>query len=331
MALTDHDLSELLAALQAGSLTDTIRTSLEWILQQVIETEATARIGAERHERSESRTTQRNGHRPRLVSTPAGDVELAIPKLRKGSFFPSILERRRRIDRALFAVVMEAYVHGVSTRKVDDSVKALGVGSRISKSEVSRICAGLVTALERLNGEIKRRTNVVGIFPNDASVLRPVTAVVVETHDERAFTQSTTGATERKLAVSRTVPPFPPAGPGASRRWALRNVAMSAPSPSGPVSRRSRWPSPPSRRCRLGGEGGALGSDHSLSRTVLASSVTPASNYTTPRDVIAASRQRRIPVCPNEYRPGCGQTARPWGPAPTRMRARSEPEEVSIA
>ncbi len=66
------------------------------------------------------REPERNGHRPKLVSTAAGDVELAIPKLRRGSFFPSLLERRRRIDRALYAVVMEAYVHGISTRKVDD-------------------------------------------------------------------------------------------------------------------------------------------------------------------------------------------------------------------
>jgi putative transposase len=70
-------------------------------------------------------------------------VELAIPKLRRGSFVPSLLERRRRIDRALYAVVMEAYVHGVSTRKVDDLVKALGAASGISKSEVSRICGEL--------------------------------------------------------------------------------------------------------------------------------------------------------------------------------------------
>jgi hypothetical protein len=77
------------------------------------------------------------------LTTKAGDVDLRIPKLRKGSFFPSILERRRRIDRALFAVVMEAYVHGVSTRKVYDLVGALGAASGISKSEVSRICAGL--------------------------------------------------------------------------------------------------------------------------------------------------------------------------------------------
>jgi transposase-like protein len=73
----------------------------------------------------------------------AGDLELRIPKLRVGSFFPSLLERRRRVDQALFVVVMEAYLHGVSTRKVDDLVKALGADSGISKSEVSRICADL--------------------------------------------------------------------------------------------------------------------------------------------------------------------------------------------
>ncbi len=148
MALTDSDLSDLLAALKAGEVTDTVRTSLEWILQELIEAEASSVIGARPYERTDSRTTQRNGHRPRLLSTAAGDVGLKIPKLRTGGFFPSLLERRRRIDRALFAVVMEAYVHGVSTRKVDDLVQALGVGSGISKSEVSRICAELDRDLE---------------------------------------------------------------------------------------------------------------------------------------------------------------------------------------
>jgi putative transposase len=143
MTLTESDLSELLTALKAGEFSERIRTSLEWILQQLIEAEASAVIGAGPYERSEDRLTLRNGHRAKLVSTPAGDLELAIPKLREGSFFPSLLERRRRIDRALYAVVMEAYVHGVSTRKVDDLVKALGAASGISKSEVSRICAGL--------------------------------------------------------------------------------------------------------------------------------------------------------------------------------------------
>jgi putative transposase len=143
VALTDADLSELLAALKAGEMTDTIRTSLEWIIQQLIEAEATEVIGARPHQRSAERTAQRNGHRPRLLATPAGDVELMIPKPRTGSFFPSLLERTTPHRRALFAVVMEAYVHGISTRKVDDLVAALGVASGISKSEVSRICAEL--------------------------------------------------------------------------------------------------------------------------------------------------------------------------------------------
>ncbi len=100
------------------------------------------------HQRTPDRLGQRNGHRPRVLATTAGDLELRIPKLRipklrAGSFFPSLLERRRRVDQALFAVVMEAYLHGVSTRKVDDLVKALGADSGISKSEVSRICADL--------------------------------------------------------------------------------------------------------------------------------------------------------------------------------------------
>jgi putative transposase len=118
------------------------------VLQALIDAEATEVIGAAPHERTQTRTNQRNGARGRLLSTKAGDIELRIPKLRTGSFFPSVLERRRRIDRALFAVVMEAYVHGVSTRKVDDLVAALGLAAGISKSEVSRICAELDTDLE---------------------------------------------------------------------------------------------------------------------------------------------------------------------------------------
>lgn len=143
MTLTQSDVNELLDAIRAGGDIDVIRKGVELVLQALIEAEATEHIGAGRYERTEGRITQRNGHRGRLLATKAGDVELKIPKLRQGSFFPSILERRRRIDRALFAVVMEAYVHGVSTRKVDDLVAALGAASGISKSEVSRICAGL--------------------------------------------------------------------------------------------------------------------------------------------------------------------------------------------
>jgi putative transposase len=112
-------------------------------LRELIEAEATERIGAAPYERTESRGTERNGHRMRSLSTKAGDVDPRIPKLRKGSFFPVIFEPRRRIDQALYAVVMEAYVHGVSTRAVDDLVEAMGVDAGIGKSEVSRICAGL--------------------------------------------------------------------------------------------------------------------------------------------------------------------------------------------
>jgi len=148
VALSNSDVSDLLDAIRAGGDLDVVRRSVELVLQALIDVEATEVIGAEPHERTSTRTNQRNGTRDRLLSTKAGDVELKIPKLRVGSFFPAVLERRRRIDRALFAVVMEAYVHGVSTRKVDDLVAALGLESGISKSEVSRICAELDTSLE---------------------------------------------------------------------------------------------------------------------------------------------------------------------------------------
>src|SRR6185436_10138361 len=143
MALSQSALSELLDAFRAGDGVDLVRESVRTVLQELIEAEATEVIGAGRYQRTDSRVTDRNGSRPRLLTTKAGDVALSIPKLRAGSFFPSILQPRRRIDQALYAVVMEAYVHGVSTRAVDDLVDALGAPSGIKKSEVSRICAGL--------------------------------------------------------------------------------------------------------------------------------------------------------------------------------------------
>lgn len=143
MALSQSALSELLDAIRAGGSEDVLREAMTLVLQELIELEAAQAIGAGRYERTDERTTHRNGSRTRLLSTKAGDVELRIPKLRTGSFFPALLEPRRRIDRALWAVVMEAYVHGVSTRKVDDLVTALGIDAGISKSEVSRICTEL--------------------------------------------------------------------------------------------------------------------------------------------------------------------------------------------
>ncbi len=95
--------------------------------------------GAGRHERTDSRSTSRNGSRDRRLSSPSGDLELRIPKLRAGSFFPSLLEPRRRVDKALWAQVMTAYVTGTSTRKVDDLVRALSCDAGVSNSTVSRI------------------------------------------------------------------------------------------------------------------------------------------------------------------------------------------------
>ena len=133
-------------------------------MQALIEAEAAAKIGAGRYERCEERQTHRNGHRSRTLSTTSGDIEVKIPKLRSGSFFPSLLQPRRRIDKALHAVIMEAYVHGVSTRSVDDLVAALGVESGISKSEVSRICAGLDREIEAFRTRSLHHTSFPYVF-----------------------------------------------------------------------------------------------------------------------------------------------------------------------
>ena len=143
MAIEHSSLLGLLEALKAAGVDDRIRLAAQSMYQALIDAEAEGVIGAGFWERTEARTAVRNGSRPRTLTTTAGDLELRIPKLRTGSFFPSLLERRRRIDQALFAVVVEAYLHGVSTRKVDDLVKALGADTGISKSEVSRICQDL--------------------------------------------------------------------------------------------------------------------------------------------------------------------------------------------
>lgn len=162
-AMTD-DHSALLVRLDQLKAADPQAMTAELIragLQELIEAELTSVLGAGRYQRTSERVGQRNGHRPKTVSTTSGDVDVKIPKLRAGSFFPALLERRRRIDKALHAVIMEAYVHGVSTRSVDDLVAALGVHSGISKSEVSRICAGLDAEVARF----RERTLVHTTFP----------------------------------------------------------------------------------------------------------------------------------------------------------------------
>ena len=157
----DGRLLELVGELGGEPVRDLFRDLLERSLQELIDAELTGAIGAEPHERTESRSNQRNGGRPRMLSTPAGDVELRLPKVRTGSFFPSLLEPRRRVDRALWAVIATAYVTGTSTRKVDDLVRALGVDSGVSKSTVSRICCQIDVEVDAFRS---RRLDHVG-FP----------------------------------------------------------------------------------------------------------------------------------------------------------------------
>lgn len=126
---------------------DFLREAVRVLTQELMEVEVSRQIGAGRHERVPERTTQRNGYRDRLWDTRVGAINLRIPKLRQGSYFPSMLEPRRRAEKALVAVVQEAYIHGVSTRKVDDLVQALGM-TGISKSEVSRLCSELDGVVE---------------------------------------------------------------------------------------------------------------------------------------------------------------------------------------
>ncbi|TQC48210.1 IS256 family transposase [Rhodococcus sp. WS4] len=162
-----HDHSALITQLDALKGADPASVFAELIragLQALIDAEATEALGAGRYERTIERTNYRNGTRSKTVATTSGDVEVQIPKLRSGSFFPSLLERRRRIDQALYAVIMEAYVHGVSTRNVDDLVTALGVESGISKSQVSRICGGLDTEIARFRERTLTHTTFPYIF-----------------------------------------------------------------------------------------------------------------------------------------------------------------------
>ena len=135
-------LKELLRKHELDIDSDFLREGVQLMMQMLIELEAGQQIGAGLYERTADRVTHRNGHRTRMWETRVGEVPLKIPKLREGSYFPSLLEPRKRSERALLAVIQEAYVKGVSTRKVDDLVQALGL-SGVDKSKVSCITKSL--------------------------------------------------------------------------------------------------------------------------------------------------------------------------------------------
>jgi transposase-like protein len=140
-------LAEVLRKAGVGQA-DFLREGVRVLAEELMEMEVAEHVSAERHERTPERTGYRNGYRERPWDTRVGTIELKVPRVRDGSFFPSLLEPRRRAERALVAVVQEAYLQGVSTRRVDDLVQALGMQG-ISKSQVSRMCAELDKEVDR--------------------------------------------------------------------------------------------------------------------------------------------------------------------------------------
>lgn len=149
--MTD-DRMALIELIEKDADTDLVREMLSFAAERLMEAEVEARTGAGLGDRNPGRLVQRNGYRDRGWDTRAGRIELEIPKLRKGSYFPSFLEPRRTAEKALTAVIQEAYVHGVSTRSVDNLVKAMGA-SGVSKSQVSRLVEEID---ERVNAFLSR-------------------------------------------------------------------------------------------------------------------------------------------------------------------------------
>jgi putative transposase len=147
MAKARMDVTSFVGKLMEESDVDLLREGVRVLAQALMDAEVSTQIGAGLYERSEERSAFRNGYRARTWDTRVGTVELRVPKIAPGIYFPSLLEPRRRAERALAAVVQEAYVKGISTRKVDDLVRALGIDG-ISRSEVSRVCKALDAEVE---------------------------------------------------------------------------------------------------------------------------------------------------------------------------------------
>src|SRR3954451_16070425 len=194
----------LLELIEKRADTDLVREMLAFAAERLMDLEVEARTGVPAGARSPERLNHRNGYRERAWDTRVGRIDLAIPKLRKGSYFPSFLEPRRTAEKALTAVIQEAYVHGISTRAVDDLVKAMGA-SGISKSQVSRLCAEID---ERVSAFLSRP--IEGAWPYlwvDATYLKVreagrivsvavIVAVGVNTDGRREVLGVATGASE---------------------------------------------------------------------------------------------------------------------------------------
>jgi putative transposase len=203
MTMTDERMA-LIELIEKGADADLVRELLAFAADRMMELEVEAKTGAPAGTRSPDRLNHRNGYRERGWDTRAGRVDLSIPKLRKGSYFPSFLEPRRTAEKALTAVIQEAYVHGISTRAVDDLVKAMGA-SGVSKSQVSRLC---VEIDERVNAFLSRP--IEGAWPYlwiDATYLKVreagrivsvavIIAVGVNTDGRREVLGVATGASE---------------------------------------------------------------------------------------------------------------------------------------
>lgn len=206
---------------------DFLRELGQWTLQRLMDLEAQALCGAEPHERSGDRVNQRNGYRPRQLETRIGTMELKIPKLRHGSYLPAFLDPRKASERALVAVVQEAYVKGISTRKVDDLVQAMGM-TGISKSQVSRLCKELDEQVEvflnrrldgawpylwldatylksRENGQVVNRALVVAVGVNDSGRREVLGLAVGPAETEGFWTEFLRSLVKRGLSGVRLV------------------------------------------------------------------------------------------------------------------------------
>jgi hypothetical protein len=275
MALPQSALSELLEAFRAGDGVDLIREAVRVALQELIEAEATERIGAAPYERTDSRVTDRNGHRPRVLSTKAGDVELRIPKLRKGSFFPVILEPRRRIDQALYAVVMEAYVHGVSTRvrpgdgggrPRSDALDSASAAFEDAERERKRVAAALKLArkrADRLMKEAKRTKKLAKAAAEDRDDAGSELAEDFAARDNRqaklakaqaavAAAQAASAATEPVAAVTTSTPAKsePPKRSPTRKQPATKTspVKKATPARKAPAKRAAQAKSTPAKK-----------------------------------------------------------------------------------